>query len=124
MKKALEATQKTYESSSEKTPEYLEWYRLFKKEFVLFLGRLGATNIQINKPNHFGMGGNFTLGDQMWYFRIEDIRWSKDQMLIRTVKTYRDFVGGANQYASLRLGSEMFMEKFTTIVTRDMMVMA
>jgi len=102
MKKALEATQKQFESDSGRTPEYLAWHKLFRREFTAFLKEMGATTIQIGKPNHFDMSGFFQMvTGQMWYFRIEDIRWSKDTMLIRTAKGVHDFIGGPNQYISL-----------------------
>ena len=101
MKKAITATQKHFESSSNRTPEYLAWHRLFKREFTKFLQSRTATLIEIGKPNHFDMSGFFTIGNQAWYFRIEDVRWSKRHMLIRKAKDYKDYTGGTNHYASL-----------------------
>ena len=103
MKKALAATNVEFESSSNKTPEYLAWHRLFKKEFTNFLiGFSQATNIQISKPNHFDMSGFFTVDNQIWYFSIADIRRSKDNMLLRTAKSYKDYTGGTNNFISLK----------------------
>jgi hypothetical protein len=101
MKKAIEATQAEFESSSSKTPEYLAWHKLFKKEFTKFLTNKGASNIVIGKPNHFDMSGFFTLGNTIWYFSISDLRGFKDTMLIRTAKHYQDYTGGTNQYLPL-----------------------
>ena len=104
MKKALKATQQEFESSTGKTPEYLAWHRLFKKEFTEFLTNfLGCTKVEISKPNHFDMSGFFQRpSGQIWYFRIGDIRWSKDKMLLRTAESFSDFTGGTNQYVSLK----------------------
>jgi len=117
MKKAIKSTQQEFESSSGRTPEYLAWHRLFKREFSKFLTEYGATDIQIGKPNHFNMSGFFTVNGQAWYFSISDIRWSKDKMLIRTAKSYKDYTGGMNQYASL-CSEEAFTDAFKRIVKR------
>lgn len=118
MKKALEATQGQFESSSSRTPEYLAWHRLFKREFTKFLTSHGMTGIEFSKPNHFDISGFFKDGgkDQIWYFRIEDIRWSKDNMLIRTAQHYKDFTGGRNEYIPLNRSAHVFTENFKTIL--------
>lgn len=117
MKKALAATQKEFESASYKTPEYLAWHRLFKREFTKFLQSKGMTGIEISKPNHFDMHGFFKDGarDQIWYFSISDLRWFKDNMLIRTAKHYKDFTGGMNQYVPLS-SEQWFTDGFNRIV--------
>lgn len=98
MNKLILETQKNFESSCSKTPEYLAWHRLFKREFSKFLKERGATEIQIGKPNHFDASGFFrTQSGQAWYFRIEDLRWSKNSMLIRTARDFKDYTGGANR---------------------------
>lgn len=114
MNKAITLTQAQYESSSSHTPEYLHWHRTFKREFTKFLTENGATDIKIGKPNHFDMSGFFTVGTQPWYFRIEDLRWSKNNMLIRTCKDYRDFTGGMNQYVSLQ-SADQFSADFQQV---------
>jgi len=118
MKKALQETQKTFESASNRTPEYLSWHRLFKREFKKFLTNKGATQIEIGKPNHFDMSGFFTLTGQIWYFSVSDIRWSKESMLIRTAKSYKDYTGGMNQFISLQGGEEKFNQYFEDIMNR------
>ncbi len=115
MKNAISLTHLEYESSSERTPEYLHWHRTFKREFSKFLTQHGALNIKIAKPNHFDMHGFFTRGSQHWYFSIGDLRGFKDNMLIRTVRDDRDFTGGPNQYASLK-SEEAFETGFARIV--------
>jgi hypothetical protein len=116
MKKAIEATQAEFESASCRTPEYLSWHRLFKREFTKFLTEKGATLVQIGKPNHFDMSGFFTLGTQIWYFSISDLRWSKDQMLLRTAKHYKDYTGGNNQYVPLKRGEYSFCSSLLATV--------
>lgn len=103
MKNAIAETQKEFESASYKTPEYLAWFRTFKREFTKFLQERGMTGIDFGKPNHFDMHGFFKDGgkDQIWYFSISDLRGFKDNMLIRTAQHYKDFTGGQNQYLSL-----------------------
>jgi len=118
MKKAIASTQQYFESSCSRTPEYLAWHRLFKGEFTKFLTSIGATLVQIGKPNHFDMSGFFTMGTQAWYFRIEDLRWSKDKMLIRIAKSYKDYAGGMNQYASL-MDETRFVEHVKGIVVQE-----
>ena len=120
MIKALQATQKHFESSTGKTPEYLAWHRLFKKEFTQLLTNLGCSKIQIGNPNHFDMSGFFqTKSGQVWYFRIEDVRWSKDTMLIRTATSFADYTGGQNQYVSLNQGIDSFSSKIGAIIMRE-----
>lgn len=118
MKKALAATAQEFESSTGKTPEYLAWHRLFKREFTKFLESRGMTGIDIRKPNHFDMSGFFKDGakDQIWYFSISDLRGFKDSMLLRTAAHYKDFTGGTNQYASLTKGEDFFGVAFDNIV--------
>ena len=115
MKRALQLTQQYFPSSSGRTPEYLNWHRLFKREFTKLLVSVGAVNIQIGKPNHFDMSGFFTLNGRMWWFRIEDLRWSKDNMLIRTVESYHDYTGGMNQYIPLNGSEHSFLPWFGSI---------
>ena len=115
MKKAIESTKQTFESSCIRTPQYLEWHRLFKREFSKFLRDHEATEIHISKPNHFDLSGFFKVHNQIYWFRIEDLRWSKDKMLIRTAENWKDFTGGFNRYASLS-SVEYFTQCFEGIV--------
>ena len=120
MIKALQATQKHFESSTGKTPEYLAWHRLFKKEFTQFLTNLGCPKIEIGKPIHFDMSGFFQMNSgQIWYFRIEDVRWSKETMLIRTATSFTDYTGGYNQSVSLKQGSMCFVSDLGSIILRQ-----
>lgn len=119
MKKAIEATNQEFESSSSRTPEYLAWHRLFKREFTKLLESKGMTGIEFSKPNHFDMSGFFKDGgkDQIWYFSVSDVRWSKESMLIRTAQHYKDYTGGHNCFAPLS-SPERFIEAFERIVCR------
>lgn len=101
MKKIFSLIRQNFESSSGRTPQYLEFHRTFKREFTKWLAELGAVDIQISKPNHFDVSGFFTLRGQTWYFRLEDLRWSKNKLLIRTARDNKDYTGGSNQYAAL-----------------------
>ena len=102
MENAIRATRATFESSCERTPEYLAWHRLFKREFTNFLKGKGCGEIEISKPNHFDMFGFFRAkSGQIFYFSISDLRWCKSDMLIRTAEHYKDYTGGSNQSACL-----------------------
>lgn len=116
MNKAIKATQQEFESSCSKTPEYLAWHKLFKKEFTKFLTEHNATQIEIGKPNHFDMSGFFTINGQAWYFLINDLRGFEENMLIRTAKNYKDYTGGINQYISLLDDDTKFMLQFEEIM--------
>ena len=119
MKKAIAATKKEFQSSSGKTPEYLAWHRLFKREITTFLTRkLNATEVNISKPNHVDLSGFFKVGDQCWYIQLGDIRGFKDTLLVRTAKDQRDCTGGQNQYATLH-DDQAFMDEFENIVLRN-----
>ena len=117
MKNALKKTSETFESSSGRTPQYLEWFRLFKREFTKFLTTEGLINIEISKPNHFDMHGFFTdQRGQAWNFSVSDLRWSKENMLVRTATSYKDFTGGRNQSVSLA-SLEAFNREFQALKT-------
>jgi len=114
MKKALAMTKQDFESSSVQTEQYKVWHKLFSKEFKQFLNEKGAVAIEIAKPNHFDISGFFTMNNRIYYFSIADLRWSKERMLIRTAKSYKDYTGGSNQFASLD-SPEQFEIKFDWI---------
>lgn len=73
-----------FESSCARTPQYLEFHRIFKKEFIDLL-MPHCKNMLFHKPNHFDVNGFFELDDgRIYYFSISDLRWSKGSLLIRT----------------------------------------
>jgi len=89
-----------FESSSQRTPEYLEAHRTFKREFTKILKPICKT-ILIDKPNHFDIDGFFELNDnRIYWFSIGDLRWDKI-FLIRTAKDFKDYTGGSNNYLTL-----------------------
>lgn len=116
MKRLIAATQAYFESSCGRTPQYLSWHRLFKREFTKYLNSLTIKTIQISKPNHFDASGFFQLETgQIFYFRIEDLRWSKTTMLLRTAKSFTDYTGGPNRFVCLT-SPEKFETEFKRII--------
>lgn len=100
MKKTLSLLKQKFESSCGKTPQYLEFHRTFKREFTALLKSYGAEKIEVSKPNHFDASGFFTHADEIYYFSLSDLRWSKSNLLVRTAKHYKDYTGGVNQYVT------------------------
>lgn len=99
MEKIIQALQQTFESSSSRTQQYLDFHKLFDDEFTKVLAKLNCVAILISAPNHFDVSGFFTSSsDQIWYFNLSDLRWSKDKLLIRTATHYKDYTGGSNEY--------------------------
>lgn len=99
MNKSLSLLAREFESSSTRTPQYLEFHRTFKREFTKALSDIGCSKVEISKPNHFDVSGFFTAdNNQIYYFSISDLRWSKDNLLIRTAKHYKDYRGGGNNF--------------------------
>lgn len=118
MEKALSLLQQEFESSSTRTPQYLAYHKLFKREFTKLLVKIGCSEIRVSKPNHFDITGFFLYEGQWWYFSLGDLRWGKDQMLIRTATHSRDFTGGLNQYIPMDLQEFDWVIKFINIVAR------
>lgn len=102
MLRSLKMTAEDFVSSCGRTPQYLKWHRLFKREFTHELESRGCTDIQIGEPNHFDMSGFFTYRGRILYFSIGDLRWDKGRMLIRTARSYTDYTGGQNYFVSLK----------------------
>jgi len=99
-----------FESSSQHTPEYLKFHRIFKRQFSKTLKEIGADIVKIEKPNHFDVSGFFQMLDgQIFWFRLEDLRWSKDFLLVRTAKNFNDYTGGENQYCNMKEDYERFI---------------
>ena len=104
MKETIKQLKQEFISSGEKTQQYLNFHRLFKKEFKKLLNSY-CKEILISKPNHFDISGFFKLNDdKIYYFSISDLRWSKDTMLIRTAKDFKDYTGGSNNFIKLDNG--------------------
>ena len=47
--------------------------------------------------------------DRIYYFSLSDLRWSKDSLLIRTAKDFKDYTGGSNNNITL---NEDFVNNF------------
>ncbi len=116
MKKALDLTKEHFESSSGKTPEYKAWHSTFRRAFTKFLSARGVAEIEFSPPNHFDLNGFFRRTDgQAFYFSISDLRWAKDNMLIRTAQDFKDYTGGQNQFINLK-SVPSFISDFNKIV--------
>jgi len=90
-----------FESSAGRTEQYLEFHRVFRTEFKKLL-KPYTKKILIDEPNHFDISGFFELNDgRVFYFSIEDLRWDKEYMLIRTAKDFKDYTGGSNNFIKL-----------------------
>ena len=114
MKQTVKLLEGGFESSSNTTPEFINFFRTFKKEFTKELQSIGATDIQIGK-GHFYVSGFFTVYNQAWYFSISDVRGMNyglknypdncmSKLLYRTAKNYKDYTGGQNRYAKIETG--------------------
>ena len=105
-----------FESSSTRTPQYLEFHRVFKREFTQLLHPY-ISAIEISKPNHFGVSGFFELPDKrIFYFSIGDLRWCKNSMLIRTATSFKDYTGGRNNDIPL---DKDFVANFLGFISRE-----
>ena len=100
MIKIIDLLNDKFESSSCRTPEYLNAHKQFKKEFIKLL-KPYTKNILIHKPNHFDISGFFELNNnEIYYFSIGDLRWNKI-FLLRTATDFKDYTGGRNNFITL-----------------------
>ena len=104
MKKVIELAKQGFESSSQLTPEFSTFFKLFKKEFTKALKGIECTKIKISR-GHFYINGFFTNHTgQTYYFSFSDARdCSFDHipnLMYRTAKDYKDYRGGANQWVT------------------------
>jgi len=101
MEQTLKEIQEKFISSSQKTEQYKSFHKLFSKEFKKLL-KPYCKEILIHKTNHFDINGFFKLeSEKIYYFSISDLRWSKDNMLIRTAENFKDYSGGGNNFINL-----------------------
>ena len=115
MKKVLKAIKQEFISSSQKTEQYKNFHRLFSREFKKFL-KPYCKEILIHKTNHFDISGFFKLNnEEIYYFSISDLRWSKDKMLIRTAKDFKDYTGGSNNFIALNENFEENLLRYLKI---------
>ena len=86
-----------YESSSIRTPQYLTFCRVFKKQFSKLLrDNFEVHKIEISKPNHFDAHGYVQLDNgNIFNFFIGDLRWFKT-FTIRSAESFTDYSGGTN----------------------------
>jgi hypothetical protein len=91
----------SFESSSGKTPQFVAFFKDFRREVKRQCVAAGLSVLDIY-IGHFEASG-FVLNPKtakMAYFHISDVRffprsWSED-ILIRTAKHDKDYTGGAN----------------------------
>ena len=89
-----------FKSSCGRTAQYLEFHRVFKREFTALLNPF-CKRIEISKPNHFDVNGFFeTNAGLIYWFSLSDLRWDKT-FLIRTAKDFKDYTGGSNNFLDL-----------------------
>lgn len=107
MQKTIFLLNQGFESSSEKTPEFKAFTRVFKTEFQKVLSRLGCSQLKFS-IGHFYVSGFFNSSNgTIWYFSLSDVRsmnrmyQDQQKLLIRTARDRKDYVGGPNQWASL-----------------------
>jgi hypothetical protein len=114
MKKTLMLLKQGFESSSQKTPEFIGFCRVFKGEFTKVLKSLGCTDIVFSR-GHFEVSGFFRNEQGLaYYFSIGDVRWmmampgtSRFNILYRTAKDYKDYTGGRNRFIDVGKVAEM-----------------
>ena len=112
MKQTMNLLNEEFESSSSRTPQYLEFHKTFKREFKKLLEPYTKI-VEVSKPNHFDVSGFFKLkSGKIYYFSISDLRWSKNDMLIRTAKDFKDYTGGSNGFINLDDNFEDNMMKY------------
>jgi len=97
IRKILENT--VFESSSSKTPQFIDFARKFRSELKKELKKQDAENFKIS-VGHFYISGFFTLKGQIFYFSLSDVRGSimGNKLLIRTATDYKDYTGGSNHF--------------------------
>jgi hypothetical protein len=115
MKQTVKLLKAGFESSSGKTPEFLNFVKVFKSEFKKELESIGATNI-VFSVGHFHISGFFTADDgQIYYFSLPDVRSfsygfainpdaTMNKLMYRTAKDYKDYTGGKNRYVKIESG--------------------
>ena len=104
MEKIAEALKQEFVSSSGLTRQFADFYHLFKSEFGKALKKHLAIEELKFFRGHFYISGFFRLTDgRIWYFSLGDIRWGslKDQLLIRTAKSFQDYTGGPNNFVAV-----------------------
>jgi len=96
----LDRGENYFGSGSHNSQEFLDFYVDFRIKFTRQLKKLNATEIEFSK-NHFSFSGFFKVAEQLYYISIGDVRWNKNEMLIRTAKHNKDWSGGANNRVTI-----------------------
>ena len=106
-----------FDSSTGKTEQYMTFCKVFRKQFKKLL----ADNFDLkgidgwNSNAHFSQSGFFELNNgSIFYFSIEDLRWSPTFMIIRA-KDFKDYTGGSNDYLNVE-NFESFMTGLRRVV--------
>tara|TARA_B100000470_G_C19587908_1_gene300793 strand:- start:138 stop:635 length:498 start_codon:yes stop_codon:yes gene_type:complete len=116
-----------FDSSSGKTEQYMTFCKVFRKQFKKLL----ADNFDLkgidgwNSNAHFSQSGFFEVNSdgsfvcpdgrgRIFYFSIEDLRWSPTFM-IRRAKDFKDYTGGSNDYLNVE-NFESFMTGLRRVV--------
>ena len=89
-----------FESSSGKTPEFIQFSRDVKK----YMKKLPAgITLERFDTGHFEIYGNIkNEKNQYLYFIIGDVRWNKPtKIMYRTATGIKDYTGGRNQYSNI-----------------------
>lgn len=107
MKKTLKLLSMGFESSSTKTKEFTDFVRVFKSDFKKELKLIDATDIKFNK-GHFYISGFFTVGKQIYYFSLSDVRGmeyvNNPTLMYRTAEHHKDWTGGSNRWVNIESG--------------------
>jgi len=107
MQKTITLLNKGFESASFKTPQFIEFAKTFKKEFINELKTIGAVLTDYN-VGHFYLSVFFKVGDKCYYFSLNDVRDSglegEISLLYRTARNNKDLTGGHNCYVEIKNG--------------------
>lgn len=100
--KMISLGEANFGSGTTNTEIFNAFYDDFKKTFKKVLKKINATNIKFSK-GHFTASGFFTIDGQPMYFSLPDVRNPRHnvEMLVRKVKDYNDFCGGANHFIEI-----------------------
>lgn len=115
MEKTVQRLARPFESSSGKTPEYMEFVRTLKKEMITALHARGCDQIVFN-VGHFYVSVFFTdrATGQAWYICTPDVRFfGGDRWYYRSVKDYKDHHGA--RHRSLDVHPDMIAKMDLTV---------
>lgn len=97
MKESLMLYDQDFESSTNDTKQFIQFYRTFKREFTKLVKPF-TDKIEFSK-GHFDLTIFIELKDKrIFYISLGDLRWDKGTILIRTATSFKDYTGGSNDY--------------------------